>query len=78
MGLISGDVKPALQSSMLQREAGCDLLQIVVGQAHPWFERTAVAVEELLTISWMMREAGSGAQQVFDQALRSGGLNFLN
>ncbi len=74
LGLVSGEVKPALQSSLLQEEVGCDRLQIVVGQSHPWFERTAVAVEELPTISWVMREAGSGAQQVFEQALRSWGI----
>jgi DNA-binding transcriptional LysR family regulator len=74
LGLVSGEVKPALQSSLLQEEVGCDRLQIVVGQSHPWFERTAVAVEELLTISWVMREAGSGAQQVFEQALRGWGI----
>jgi DNA-binding transcriptional LysR family regulator len=74
LGLISGEVKPALRSLLLQEAVGCDRLQIVVGQSHSWFERTAVAVEELCTIPWVMREDGSGAQQVFEQALRSWGI----
>jgi DNA-binding transcriptional LysR family regulator len=71
LGLMSGDVKPALQGLLQQEIVGRDRLQIVVGRAHPWFEYPHIKVEDLLSTSWVMREAGSGAQQVFEQALRN-------
>jgi DNA-binding transcriptional LysR family regulator len=75
LGLVSGEVKLALQDSLEQEVVGHDRLQIVVGQSHPWFNRVEVEVEELLATPWVMREPGSGAQQVFEQALRDWGLN---
>jgi DNA-binding transcriptional LysR family regulator len=75
LGLVSGDVKLALQHSLTQEVVGRDRLQIVVGQSHRWFDRLEVEVEELLTTPWVMREVGSGAQQVFEQALSSWGLD---
>ncbi|UBF30048.1 LysR family transcriptional regulator (plasmid) [Kovacikia minuta CCNUW1] len=71
LGLVSGEVKSTLRDALLQEVVGRDRLQIVVGQSHPWFHRTIVQVEELLTTPWVLREAGSGAQQVFEQALRN-------
>ena len=32
-------------------------------------------LDDLLTIDWVMREPGSGAQQVFEQALQDWGIN---
>ncbi len=75
LGLVSGEVKSALRDALGQTVVGRDRLQIVVGQSHPWFHRTVVPVEELLTTPWVMREPGSGAQQVFEQALRSWGVD---
>lgn len=75
LGLISGEVKATLQSLLVQEVVGRDRLQIVVGQCHPWFHRLVVSVEELLTTPWVMREPGSGAQQVFEQALRAWGVD---
>ncbi|MBW4518275.1 MAG: LysR family transcriptional regulator [Scytolyngbya sp. HA4215-MV1] len=74
LGLISGEVKSTLQHSLLQEVVGRDRLQIVVGQSHPWFQRAAIQVSELLATSWVLREPGSGAQQVFEYALRSWGV----
>lgn len=53
---------------------GSDRLQIIVGKSHPWFERKEVSPKELLTTTWVMRESGSGAQQVFEQALENWGI----
>ncbi|HEY9827823.1 MAG TPA: LysR substrate-binding domain-containing protein [Stenomitos sp.] len=75
LGIVSGEVKPGLQESLCQETIGCDRLQIVVGRTHPWFGRTSVSVSELTTIAWVMRERGSGAQQVFEQALRDWGID---
>lgn len=76
LGLISGQVKSVLQDSLVQEVVGHDRLRIVVGQSHAWFDRAAVRVEELLKTAWVVRERGSGAQQVFEQALQSWGIHY--
>ncbi len=74
LGLITGDVKLALKSSLDQEIVGRDRLCIVVGQQHPWFQRTRISVQELTETAWVMREPGSGAQQMFEQALQNWGV----
>lgn len=75
LGLVSGEVKSGLRDSLLQEVVGRDRLQIVVGQSHPWFHHPLIPVESLLASPWVMREPGSGAQQIFEQALRSWGID---
>jgi DNA-binding transcriptional LysR family regulator len=75
LGLVNGEVKPALRNLLEQEEVGIDRLQIVVGKSHPWYNRSEVEVEELLTTQWVMRESGSGVQQVFEQTLERLGIN---
>jgi DNA-binding transcriptional LysR family regulator len=75
LGLVTKEIKPALQQCLMQEVVGVDRLQIVVGRSHPWFERQEVLLDELLTTAWVMREPGSGAQQVFEQALQDWGIN---
>lgn len=75
LGLIEADVKPSLQKDLAQEEIGSDRLLIVVGKAHPWYERPKIALDELSQTAWVMRESGSGTQQVFEQALLSWGVN---
>ena len=74
LGLVSGDVKSALQDVLLQSIVGYDRLRIVVGRSHPWFDQPVIQVDELLTTPWILREPGSGAQQVFEQALQRWGI----
>jgi DNA-binding transcriptional LysR family regulator len=74
LGLITGDVKPALKASLNQEIVGRDRLCIVVGRQHPWFKRARIAVQELTETAWVMREPGSGAQQMFEQALQDWGV----
>jgi DNA-binding transcriptional LysR family regulator len=69
LGLVTGEIKPALQSRLEIEEVGSDRLQIVVGKAHPWFGRRTISVEELKNTSWVMRESGSGTQRQFEQVL---------
>lgn len=74
LGLVTGGVKPALQDILEQEIVGYDRLQIVVGQSHPWFGRSQVEVMDLLTTGWVMREPGSGAQRMLEQALEKWGI----
>ncbi len=75
LGLIEADVKPSLQKDLAQEEIGSDRLLIVVGKSHPWYERPKITVDDLSKTAWVMRESGSGTQQVFEQALLSWGVN---
>lgn len=74
MGLVTGEIKPSLQC-LEQEVVGSDRLQIVVGKSHPWFEQKKITFCELFTTAWVMRESGSGAQQMFEQALQKWGID---
>ncbi|MBD2249982.1 LysR substrate-binding domain-containing protein [Nostoc parmelioides] len=74
LGLVTGEIKPSLQQSLAQEEIGSDRLQIVVGKSHPWFGHKEISLDKLFSTSWVMRESGSGAQQMFEQALESWGI----
>ncbi len=74
LGLVEGEVKPSVKSCLEQEIVASDRLQIVVGKFHPWFERSEIPLTELPTTAWVMREAGSGTQQRFEEALRNWGI----
>jgi DNA-binding transcriptional LysR family regulator len=74
LGLLAGEIKQSLQSNLKQKIVGSDRLQIVVGQSHPWFQRTTINVQELTRTNWIIREPGSGTQQIFEQALQKWGI----
>lgn len=75
LGLVTTRVKSKLQSCLSQEVIGFNCLKIVVGRSHPWFGRPKVTFDDLLTTDWVMREPGSGAQQVFEQTLREWGID---
>lgn len=75
LGLVTGEVKQSLKNCLEQEVVGSDPLQIVVGKSHPWFERAEIALAELPTTAWVMRESGSGAQQMFEQSLQKWGID---
>jgi DNA-binding transcriptional LysR family regulator len=75
LGLLAGEIKLSLQNSLEHKIVGSDRLQIVVGKSHPWYKRHTINVEELTTTSWIMREPGSGTQQIFEQALLKWGIS---
>ncbi|MBH8565850.1 LysR family transcriptional regulator [Nostoc sp. CENA67] len=75
LGLVEGDVKPALQSTLEYEIVGSDRLQIVVGKSHPWFERKEIELSELTKTPWVMRVPESGTQQRFEEALQNWGIN---
>ena len=74
LGLVTGETKPSLQSSLEQEVVGSDRLQLVVGKTHPWFESAKILLNQLPTTAWVMRESGSGVQQMFEQALQNWGI----
>lgn len=71
LGLIEGEVKSSVKSRIKEEIIGGDRLLIVVGQSHPWFESPEIPLTELSATAWVMREAGSGTQQRFEEALRN-------
>ncbi|BAZ49124.1 LysR family transcriptional regulator [Nostoc sp. NIES-4103] len=75
LGLVEGDVKPALQSTLEYEIVESDRLQIVVGKSHPWFERKEIELSELTNTPWVMRVPESGTQQRFEEALQNWGIN---
>ncbi|MBW4657843.1 MAG: LysR family transcriptional regulator [Drouetiella hepatica Uher 2000/2452] len=74
IGLVTGEVKPTLRQTLEQEVVGSDRLQIVVGTSHPWFKQVKIPVEALTETAWVMRESGSGAQQMLEQALQNWGI----
>lgn len=75
LGLVTGEVKPALRHCLEQTVIDSDRLQIVVGKSHPWYERGEISLAELPQTDWVMRESGSGTQQMFEQALQEWGID---
>lgn len=75
LGLVTTEIKSPLQQCLLQEVIGTNRLQVVVGRSHPWFGRSKIEPRDLLETDWIMREPGSGAQQVFEQALQSWGID---
>ncbi len=74
LGLVTGEVKASLKGLLEQEVVGRDRLKIVVGQAHPWFHLAELVISDLTTMPWVMREPGSGAQQMLEHALQQWGI----
>jgi DNA-binding transcriptional LysR family regulator len=75
LGLVEGEVQPSLKGSLEEEVVGSDRLLIVVGKFHPWYDCKEIKLTELTTTEWVIREAGSGTQQRFEQALYSWGID---
>lgn len=60
---------------LYKEEVGHEHLQLVVGKGHPWFGVKQVNKEQLANTPWVMREQGSGAQQMLESALKQAGTN---
>jgi DNA-binding transcriptional LysR family regulator len=75
LGLVTGEVKPGLRHCLEQTAIDSDRLQIIVGKTHPWYEQGEISLAELLQTAWVMREPGSGTQQMFEQALQEWGID---
>ena len=67
MGLIEGDCQhPDLE--VLPWVA--DELVVFAAPEHPLAQKAHVALEDLVAVPWILREAGSGTRQTFDYAMR--------
>lgn len=75
LGLVTGTIKPSRQDSLEPQEVGHDRLQIIVGRCHPWYDCPQITIDELRQTSWVMRESGSGTQQMFERALQGWGID---
>lgn len=51
-----------------------DMLQLVVGEGHPWWGRQSVVRDELLSTPLIVRETGSGSGSAVEQSLQQAGL----
>ncbi|WNZ27006.1 LysR family transcriptional regulator [Leptolyngbya sp. NK1-12] len=69
LGLITGLVQPKFKQ-LQHMIVGHERLQIVVGQSHPWFQRSTILLSELLHSGWIMQESHSTLQQVFEATLQ--------
>ncbi|MGQ3675255.1 LysR substrate-binding domain-containing protein [Xanthobacter sp. TB0139] len=71
LGFVEGDVA---EPNLARLTIPGDRLVLVVGQGHAWQGRTQINPEDLLTVPFVLREAGSGTRQVFEDALRTAGV----
>ena len=74
LGLVEGEVQHSGTCNLEKKIVGNDSLVIVVGKTHPWYKRTSIYLDELITMDWVMREPGSGTRQRFEQALQQWGI----
>ncbi|MGE4371597.1 MAG: LysR family transcriptional regulator [Xanthobacter sp.] len=72
LGFVEGDVA---EPNLARLTIPGDRLVLVVGQGHAWQGRTQISPEDLLTVPFVLREAGSGTRQVFEDALRTAGVD---
>ena len=72
IGLVEGVVDaPALT----QVQVGSDRLAVVVTPDHPWAFAKRLSAGDLIELSWVLREPGSGTRSSLEAALREAGVN---
>ena len=72
LGFVEGEVEDPV---LVRLPIPGDTLVLVVGMRHPWAKRTSIESGELVQSSWVLRERGSGTRQVFEEALKSYGVD---
>ena len=50
-------------------------VQIIVGKAHPWWDRESLSVHELANQPFILREEGSMTRQIFERGLAQASIN---
>jgi DNA-binding transcriptional LysR family regulator len=70
LGFVEG---PGVRHGLRHRTVAHDELVAVVAPDHPWARRRSVAVPALLAGGLVVREAGSGTREVFEDALGHAG-----
>ncbi len=72
LGLVEGAIDaPALSATTVAR----DRVIVVVAPDHPWAGRRDLPAEEILAMSWVLREPGSGTRSAFETALAQIGID---
>ncbi|GED99077.1 LysR family transcriptional regulator [Gordonia crocea] len=64
---------PAVPTDLASRMIARDEIVVVVPPTHPWARRGTVTPAELADTPLVLREAGSGTRQAFDDALAAAG-----
>lgn len=75
LGFISGSAADPLPEHLACEAVGHESLQVVVAAGHPWFGLSHLEPEQLTQSSWVMREKGSGARQMFADGLSKLAIN---
>lgn len=70
LGFVEG---PGVRRGLRHRTLARDELVLVVAPGHAWARRRSVAVRDLLAGGLVVREAGSGTREVFENALLRAG-----
>jgi len=71
LGFVEGVVD---KEELVSTRVALDQLVLVVGNEHPWAGGAMPTVDDLRDAEWVMRERGSGTRSVFEQVLRSHGV----
>lgn len=72
LGVVGAEIKdPRLETHVFLK----DELVIAVPSDHPWSRRKAVALEELKTEPFIIREEGSGTRRMMEERLRQAGMS---
>ena len=72
LGFVEGDIDEPL---LAQIPVAVDQLVLVVAKSHEFASLKTVERDHLLAARWVLREKGSGTRQVFEEALRSRGID---
>ncbi|MCU6708799.1 LysR family transcriptional regulator [Paenibacillus sp. J5C_2022] len=73
LGLVEGDVT---QTDLVCKPFAEDTLVCICGQGHPFWERESVGAKELEGENFILREAGSGTRNTFEEVMSGHGLSW--
>ena len=78
LGFVSGvsdaDQCPEMGPDLQLDQVGTERLHLVVGPGHPWFGCMVLEASQLCQLPWVMREPGSGSQQMLLRFLDQAGI----
>jgi DNA-binding transcriptional LysR family regulator len=78
LGFVSGSLEADHDAQIVVEQVGLERLELVVGRSHPWFGVPCLPAERLAETRWILRERGSGAQQMFELALAGIGIELTD
>ena len=70
LGFVEGEVADPV---LTQESVGSDQLVLLVRSDHPWAEAEELRAADLLQVSWVLREVGSGTRASLEAAIRADG-----